>query len=377
MFMFEMTLEGTNAYSRTEKSLSTTRAGELLVDYLDVDWEYLRDESYKKLRADCNERVHAEEYCKWYQSIHTEFSKRHPLLQVWDDDFMYKMTEWACDDSGQDVREKVKSISKKVCDTIPRSFCDEGLRRLQTFFAEQGKLKKRIELIVIQVLDEEGPRSELSKAQRYRLLRAYGEEYKLLAQELNPTLRVTTYVSIDGKIVPDSGRVGIEGNALDEITPEELELMKKEKPQLHCYWETGTLAAMVLREVDHLAENEISVRHCKRCGRWFLPVSVTNRYCDREDPDHPGKTCRDLGAMSSYQKSVNESEAKKLYNRVVNRHQTWLSRNPTYYADGKERYQRWKTAARGWLNDTMTGAMPFEEFSERIDKSTKDALREF
>lgn len=85
----------------------------------------------------------------------------------------------------------------------------------------------------------------------------------------------------------------------------------KEQLEGHIYMATDQLAALTVWEFEMLCANEIPLRRCAYCGRYFRPYSVVNCYCDRVVEGTNGKTCKQVGATSKHQQAVNQDAAKK------------------------------------------------------------------
>ncbi len=66
-------------------------------------------------------------------------------------------------------------------------------------------------------------------------------------------------------------------------------------------------------------------KQCKNCGRWFLRGSgFSYEYCDNTAPGETEKTCRDIGASSSFKEkvknnpvSIHQRAYKKYYARIL------------------------------------------------------------
>ena len=74
-------------------------------------------------------------------------------------------------------------------------------------------------------------------------------------------------------------------------------------------------------------------KRCANCGRWFLQTpGATFAYCDLIAPGETVKTCRDIGALASFQQKVRNNEIwqvhqrayKKYYARVLKKKMTKL-----------------------------------------------------
>ena len=91
----------------------------------------------------------------------------------------------------------------------------------------------------------------------------------------------------------------------------------KEKLEDIPIWPTDQLAALTVWEFEMLCANEIPLRRCAYCGRYFRPYSVVNCYCDRVVEGTNGKTCKQVGATSKHQQAVNQDAAKSSTGRCA------------------------------------------------------------
>lgn len=78
------------------------------------------------------------------------------------------------------------------------------------------------------------------------------------------------------------------------------------------------ICSLAFLEFEYMCANDISIRKCARCGRYFLPFSSLSRYCDRFVDSEKQKTCKDIAAMEKYSDKINNDTAKKLYRQRAN-----------------------------------------------------------
>lgn len=151
--------------------------------------------------------------------------------------------------------------------------------------------------------------------------------------------------------------------------------LKGKKLSAHTYQATDHLEALALWEFDMICAENIAIRRCELCGRYFLPHSVVSIYCDRPVEDRPGKTCKDIGAMLKHQKVVEKDEAKKLYRKVANRvHTAAVRLEPQYPHILRVNYCQWQFEAKALLERVESGEIDFDEFEGLIDKSPRELL---
>lgn len=189
----------------------------------------------------------------------------------------------------------------------------------------------------------------------------------VLEETLYPTLKTEFRVALDGRFKdfwPSK-----------PVTPEDAEQIKRKKLTARTYQATDHLEALALWEFDYLAANNITLRRCGHCGRYFIPYSVTSCYCDRLSEDRPGKTCKDIGAASKHQRDVNQDAAKALYKKVNNRVQTWAGRHEAQYPNArKTNYRSWQYDAQQLLEKVEAGELDYDGFAEALDRPPKELL---
>ena len=62
-------------------------------------------------------------------------------------------------------------------------------------------------------------------------------------------------------------------------------------------------------------------KRCANCGRWFLQKpGATYAYCTRAAPGQDGKTCREIGASSSFRSKVENNDIWKVHQRAYKKY---------------------------------------------------------
>ena len=63
------------------------------------------------------------------------------------------------------------------------------------------------------------------------------------------------------------------------------------------------------------------LKRCANCGRWFLQtLSATFAYCADPAPENPAKTCRDIGAASSFKEKTRNNEVWQVQQRAYKKY---------------------------------------------------------
>lgn len=62
-------------------------------------------------------------------------------------------------------------------------------------------------------------------------------------------------------------------------------------------------------------------KRCANCGRWFLQMpGMTYAYCGEPAPGQDGKTCREIGATSSFRSKVQNNDVWKAHQRAYKKY---------------------------------------------------------
>ena len=62
-------------------------------------------------------------------------------------------------------------------------------------------------------------------------------------------------------------------------------------------------------------------KRCANCGRWFLQMpGATYSYCNEPAPNQPDKTCREIGATSSFRSKVANNDVWKVHQRAYKKY---------------------------------------------------------
>jgi len=111
-------------------------------------------------------------------------------------------------------------------------------------------------------------------------------------------------------------------------------------------------------------EREITVQHCKNCGRWFPQmVRISAEYCER--PVAKGEqTCRETGAFRKWSKKESEDPVFKAYRKEYKRRFAWIKAG---HITGEEFYA-WSEKAREEKKKCDNGTVTGEEFRVWLDK---------
>ena len=121
--------------------------------------------------------------------------------------------------------------------------------------------------------------------------------------------------------------------------------------------------------VLYFIENNIPIKICKNCGKYFIPENrISSVYCNRIFENN--KTCREVGAINAYNEKLKKDEVNLLYRRTLSAKKMLANRNPDIpiYL---EKYEKWKKEANKFKQDVKNGTKTEEEFKQWIEETRK------
>jgi hypothetical protein len=129
---------------------------------------------------------------------------------------------------------------------------------------------------------------------------------------------------------------------------------------------------LMLSELHYMLSNGNSIKRCKVCGKLFAAANRSDTlYCDRTSPYDNRKTCKEYGAIATYQRNLREDEARGLYRKIYMRLQMNTKRNPDIksylrkFEDFKKHSQKWKV-------DVKNGVATEQQYIEWLKTYDKE-----
>ena len=121
--------------------------------------------------------------------------------------------------------------------------------------------------------------------------------------------------------------------------------------------------------VLYFVENNIPIKTCKNCGRYFIPENrVSSVYCNRIFENN--KTCKEVGANNAYKEKLKKDEINLLYRKTLSAKKMLANRNPDIpmYL---EKYEAWKSEANQYKKNIKSGKKTEEEFKQWLENTKK------
>lgn len=377
--------EGEMHIEQETGDIVTEDVGKLVVAFLDIDWKswMMKVEEVKNL---CKDRAGAmAAFREFFRSFLEELRVRHSLLNQLvtiqlrkDIEDLLTGSAWIKIDvkyKGDSVAEYAKLLLDWTKDDV---FPDDGcinrvMDKIEAYIVKMSETAEIASHFVENVLDPDG--GELLGRRildKYTWFRGCDEDYMTHWPDAYKRLSPEMHVELKNRVITRA--VDRDENGKAELL-RAIEDAGRAGPTMRRFWMADSLPDVCLLELDYMAEHEIAVRRCRHCNRWFLPTSVVNIYCDRVVEGTEGKTCKELGAQSEYQKRLSEDIAKKLYTLAYNKLQTHVGRNSNNMALGFQ-FERWKVYAGELMEGVKLGTVTFEAFEKKMSMPSKVTLAE-
>ena len=116
-------------------------------------------------------------------------------------------------------------------------------------------------------------------------------------------------------------------------------------------------------------------KRCANCGRWFLQApGATFAYCAGPAPEDPGKTCREIGAASSFKDKVANNEVWQVQQRAYKKYYARTMRKDMTKAE----FEAWTRDAEQKRDAALEpyARAESEEERQRIAQEVAEALNE-
>jgi len=146
-------------------------------------------------------------------------------------------------------------------------------------------------------------------------------------------------------------------------------LIVKDDPVFIEVYGSDDIAALCLIEIKEMLANNITIRKCKNCDRYFINGSK-KKYCDRPvyyDSEGTPWTCQMIGPKKAFLDNPAKKEYSKAYRTLHNR----LKKGGKYKVS-KDELDFWRTEAKEKLEDIEKGDITLEEFSEWLEDTVKN-----
>ena len=370
---YEMSLENEMEYVICEHNrVHECTFGTWIIEFIDVDWDGIQDHFLSMYHARHSKLPVSKQLAIFVNLLYESMMPRHPLLYMFFHEELRYITAAAFNDFEPfSKEEKIYRDKFGLERDLPGIRIDLTVNLLKALMHKINELKEMKEFVLhvldtVMVQPEDG--ADQSVIQRYFEFKRRDFEHMTKSYALYSQMVPTFHFSIGNKVYDYTSAEHIPESENTFKTGKLLEAGRM-------YMLTDDLTALTLWELDMLCSHNIRMRKCQHCGRWFIPSTITNCYCSRPLADHPEKTCKEIGAATQYQKSIEKDAAKILFTKFRNRVQTYRSRHIEDNKDYDRYYKVWQLQAKDLKAKVAEGLMSYEEFEAIIDRPSNEIFK--
>ncbi|MFQ9501372.1 MAG: DUF6076 domain-containing protein [Clostridia bacterium] len=122
------------------------------------------------------------------------------------------------------------------------------------------------------------------------------------------------------------------------------------------------LSNILYVSLSEIASNkDIKIKTCKNCGKYFIPIKNTEKYCDIAYYENE-RTCKMVGATNSYTKKRKSVEGIKFYRNNYQRRLMQAKRSDNEQV--KLAFENWKQLAKAKIKEFNNNEISAEELLE-------------
>lgn len=123
-------------------------------------------------------------------------------------------------------------------------------------------------------------------------------------------------------------------------------------------YSTYSLGDLCFTVLNQVVRNNLTIRTCQNCGKYYIPNKLNEIYCDFLQED--GSTCREKGAGETYKKNLESIPGLLEYRRTYNKKFNAMSRNLKDTKLKKE-FNEWKKLAQSKVKEYKQGNITEDE----------------
>jgi hypothetical protein len=128
-------------------------------------------------------------------------------------------------------------------------------------------------------------------------------------------------------------------------------------------YKISNLRELLYLEVVSMVQNNMSIKKCRNCGKYFAVADMKIEYCDRIAPGET-KRCSIIGSQRAYQNKVKAEPALEIYNRAYKTHSKRV-KNGTMTQD---EFLAWRMEAKKRLGQVRNDELDIDEFKMWLKK---------
>lgn len=129
-----------------------------------------------------------------------------------------------------------------------------------------------------------------------------------------------------------------------------------------------SLSQILYHSILAVLKNNVHLKICKNCNKYFVTKNSKINYCDRISPNYYKKTCRQVGRNNSFNVSKQNDKALNYYHKVYSRKAMMKYRNPDIIQYEKS-FNKYKNSGRKKREKYMAGLLSEEDFIKWISEN--------
>ena len=125
------------------------------------------------------------------------------------------------------------------------------------------------------------------------------------------------------------------------------------------------LGDICLTILSQVVTNNLKIRVCQNCGKYFIPNKAKEIYCDYMNDD--GYRCRNVAPGQTYKKNLENNKALLEYRRTYNQKFNVVSRAKEEDKNKlREEFDKWKKLAQSKVKEYKQGKITEDELFKWI-----------
>ena len=151
--------------------------------------------------------------------------------------------------------------------------------------------------------------------------------------------------------------------AREDVT---LKLAKKNIVNAPFFYECDSIIPALIMELSILAHNNIEIKKCKNCGKYFVPENRSDEiFCNNIYENN--KTCKEIGHFKVKQKEIQDNELLRQYRNVYQKLLLRTRRNPANIQYARD-FEDFKDSNINWRESINKGKNTEDEYLEWLKK---------
>ena len=127
-------------------------------------------------------------------------------------------------------------------------------------------------------------------------------------------------------------------------------------------YEIYNLRQLLFIEILNMIQNDVKVRVCKNCKKYFVVSNLNTMYCERLYTSN--RKCSDVGSNKTFREKIAGDEAYTIYSRAYKTHYARQKRGKM----DRIEFLDWYDEAKNKLDKVRAGEYDLEEFREWLKK---------